>query len=114
MNARKLLFAVGATLMTLTGAALASLQEEDVGIRRVDVKSPDDVVIHIDRAVPVPSCAGSNDHQIGCDLDDKYCDPAMRIALSAQLSGRKIAFDVSSSECVGGIAKFTRLRNNNL
>jgi hypothetical protein len=113
MNRSKSALASGVFVLTVAGTALAALDNESVGVRKVDAMSPDDIVIHVDRSVSVPDCAGSNTMQIACDLDDRYCEPAMRTALSAQLSGRRIDFDVSSSECVAGIAKFTRLRNEN-
>lgn len=112
MNARKSVLLLCAVVLSVSGAAFAALKHENIGITKVDVVSPDRVIIHIDEAINGGYCVG-NTQLIACDLDDKYCEPAMRIALASQLSGRKISFDVAG-ECLGSAAKFTRLRNNNL
>jgi hypothetical protein len=110
---KQLPFAAALTVMTTAGIALA-LNNEDKTIARVDTQGSL-LIITLDQAhsSSLPASCNTNTTSTACDLNDLYCEMAGKIALAAQMSGKPVDYDLSSTTCVGSFGKFTRFRVQN-
>lgn len=108
---KRLCVAAALTVMTTAGFALA-LTYEGRTISRVDTQ-PNILIIQLNQnhGNTLPGSCNQHVSSMACNLNDPYCDMAGKIALAAQMAGKTVDYELSTT-CEGIFVKFTRLRVN--
>lgn len=109
---KRLMVLAALTVMTTAGIALA-LNNDGKTIARVDT-SGTMLIITLNEAhsSSLPGACATHTTSTACNLSDLYCEMAGKIALAAQMSGKTVDYDLSSTTCVGDFGKFNRFRVN--
>lgn len=109
---KRLMVLVGLTVVTTAGIAFA-LNNDGKTIARVDTTGSTLIItLNQTHSTSLPASCNTHTTSTACNLSDLYCEMAGKIALAAQMAGKTVDYDLSSTTCVAGFGKFERLRVN--
>lgn len=97
-----------ATLATAVGS-VAALNNENRSVKRVEVLDSGRVYIELTSEHTTPPCNSPHRTLMVCLLTEPYCEPAMKLALSAQLAGKTVDYELDGS-CISDVPRFSRFR----